>query len=71
MASMPAPGYDIHHIVEQTEQDGLPREVIDDPNNLTLVPRLKHQEINAWYQTRIRNSANFRHENIFQVEAGK
>ncbi|KQZ01671.1 hypothetical protein ASD45_13010 [Pseudolabrys sp. Root1462] len=53
-ASTPAPGYDIHHIVEQTqaEQDGFPREVIDDPNNLVRVPRLKHQEINAWYQTK-------------------
>lgn len=53
-ASTPAPGYDIHHIVEQTpaDQDGFPREVIDDPNNLVRVPRLKHQEINAWYQTK-------------------
>ena len=48
-ASTPAPGYDIHHIVEQTpaEQDGFPREVIDDPDNLVRVPRLKHQEINV------------------------
>jgi hypothetical protein len=53
-ASTPAPGYDIHHIVEQAqaEQDGFPREVIDDPNNLVRVPRLKHQEINGWYQTK-------------------
>lgn len=53
-ASTPAPGYDIHHIVEQTqaEQDGFPREAIDDPANLVRVPRLKHQEINAWYQTK-------------------
>ena len=34
------------------EQDGVPREVIDDPNNLARVPRLKHQEINGWYQTK-------------------
>jgi hypothetical protein len=49
-----APGYDIHHIVEQTaaERDGFPREIIDGPDNLVRVPRLKHQEINAWYQTK-------------------
>lgn len=50
--STPALGYDIHHIVEQTaaERDGFPREVVDHPDNLVRVPRLKHQEINAWYQ---------------------
>lgn len=55
-ASTQAPGYDIHHIVEQTpaEQDGFTREAIDDPANLVRVPRLKHQEINAWYQTKSR-----------------
>jgi hypothetical protein len=48
----PAPGYDIHHIVEQTsaEQDGFPRSQIDAPENLARVPRLRHWEINAWYQ---------------------
>ncbi|MBI1203996.1 MAG: DUF2384 domain-containing protein [Rhodopseudomonas sp.] len=51
-ASTPAAGYDIHHIVEQTsaERDGFPRDVIDSPDNLVRVPRLKHQEINGWYQ---------------------
>ncbi|HZL30411.1 MAG TPA: hypothetical protein VFC54_05050 [Pseudolabrys sp.] len=53
-ASTPAPGYDIHHIVEQTqaERDGFTREAIDSPDNLVQVPRLKHQEINGWYQTK-------------------
>lgn len=52
--SKPAPGYDIHHIVEQTqaEHEGYPRELIDSPDNLVRIPRLKHQEINAWYQTK-------------------
>jgi len=52
--SRSAPGYDIHHIVEQTqaEKDGFTRGVIDDPDNLVQIPRLKHQEINAWYQTK-------------------
>ncbi|MBI1203994.1 MAG: hypothetical protein GC182_15945 [Rhodopseudomonas sp.] len=51
-ASTPAAGYDIHHIVEQTpaERDGFSRDVIDGPDNLVRVPRLKHQEINGWYQ---------------------
>ena len=51
--STPEPGYDIHHIVEQTqaERDGFPRDVIDGPDNRVLIPRLKHQEINGWYQT--------------------
>jgi hypothetical protein len=49
----PTPGYDIHHIVEQTpaEQDGFPRSQIDGPENLVRIPRLKHWEINSWYQT--------------------
>ncbi len=53
-ASTRAPGYDIHHIVEQThaERDGFTRRIIDSPDNLVRVPRLKHQDINAWYQTK-------------------
>jgi hypothetical protein len=45
-------GYDIHHIVEQTqaEQDGFPRSLIDSPGNLVRIPTLKHWELNAWYQ---------------------
>jgi hypothetical protein len=52
--STPAAGYDIHHIVEQTaaERDGFTREVIDSPQNLVRIPTMKHQEINAWYQTK-------------------
>ncbi len=50
--STPAPGYDIHYIVEQTqaERDGFPREIIDSPDNLVRIPTMKHQEINGWYQ---------------------
>jgi len=52
LASEPAPGYQVHHIVEQTSalQDGYSRAEIDSPNNLARVPTLKHYEINAWYQ---------------------
>lgn len=48
----PRPGYDIHHIVEQTQarNDGFTQEQIDAPENRVLIPRMKHWEINAWYQ---------------------
>jgi hypothetical protein len=51
--STPAPGYDIHHIVEQSaaRADGFTREDIDSPDNLVRIPTMKHWEINAWYQT--------------------
>jgi hypothetical protein len=50
-------GYDIHHIVEQgpAENDGLPRSMIDAPENLVRIPRYKHWEINAWYGKRNKN----------------
>jgi hypothetical protein len=51
-ASTPAAGYDIHHIVEKSSarEDGFPREFIDSPDNMVRIPRMKHWEINAWYQ---------------------
>lgn len=53
-AEVARPGYDRHHIVEQSsaELDNYPRRMIDDPDNLVSIPRMKHWEINAWYQTR-------------------
>jgi hypothetical protein len=47
-------GTDRHHIVEQTsaEEDGFPRSLIDSPGNLVRIPRLKHQEITAWYNAK-------------------
>ena len=58
LANAPAPGYQIHHLVEQTSalQDGYTRSEIDSPNNLVRIPTLKHYEINSWYQT---PNANF------------
>jgi hypothetical protein len=47
-------GTDVHHIVERVS--GFTKEVIDSPDNLVRIPRLKHQEINGWYQT---PNANF------------
>lgn len=57
---LPKPGYQRHHIVEQTsaEQDGFSRRRIDASENLVAVPRLKHQEISAWY-SRINNDEPF------------
>jgi hypothetical protein len=48
------PGYDDHHIMEQTaaERWGLSRSEIDDPSNLVSIPRLKHYQITGWYATR-------------------
>jgi hypothetical protein len=45
-------GTDRHHIVEQAsaEEDGFPRSIIDSPENLVRIPRLKHYEITGWYQ---------------------
>lgn len=48
------PGYDTHHIVEQTwaEYFGFSRSQIDDPSNLVSIPRLKHYQITGWYGAR-------------------
>ena len=53
-ATVPRPGYDIHHIVEKTPayRDGFSREMIESPQNKVLVPRYKHWEITAWYATK-------------------
>jgi hypothetical protein len=50
----PKPGYDTHHIAEQTaaERFGFTRSEVNDPENLVQVPRLRHYEITGWYGTR-------------------
>jgi hypothetical protein len=53
--SNPAPGYDIHHIVERNQIDHFTNEAINGPDNLVRVPRVKHQEINGWYQEKNRD----------------
>jgi len=49
--STPAPGYDVHHIVEQTSalRDGFPSSRVNAPENLVRIPRLKHWMITGWY----------------------
>lgn len=60
-ALSPAPGYNIHHIVEQTSamQDGYPRSMIDDPDNLVRIPTLTHWQITTWFQTANPNYNDF------------
>ena len=48
----PEEGYDVHHIVEQTparDHKEIPDALIDGPDNLVRVPRLKHWEITGWF----------------------
>ena len=47
----PAEGYDVHRIVEQTPARDRkdPDDLIDGPENLVSIPRLKHWEITAWF----------------------
>lgn len=50
--STPTPGYDVHHIVEQTAalRDGFPSDIVNGSDNLVRIPRLKHWLVTAWYQ---------------------
>jgi hypothetical protein len=50
-AKQPRPGYDRHHIVEQTgaRLDRFPDSMIEAPENIVLVPRMRHWQINRWY----------------------
>jgi hypothetical protein len=52
-ANEPAPGYQIHHIVEQqaAAADGDSQEMINSPDNLVRIPTMKHREITGWYMT--------------------
>ncbi len=53
-ASIAKSGYDRHHIVEQSSaaEDGYPQRMIEAPENLVRIPRMKHWQINAWYQSK-------------------
>jgi hypothetical protein len=43
------PGYDEHHVVEQwSENDGIPRSLIDSPDNKVPIPKMKHWQMNGW-----------------------
>jgi len=49
-----APGYHVHHIVEQgpAAQEGYPWSMINAPENLVRIPEEKHREITAWFATK-------------------
>ena len=48
------PGYQDHHIREQTSaaRDGFSRDMIDGNDNVVKIPTLKHREITSWYGER-------------------
>lgn len=49
-----AEGYEIHHIVERASAyaDGYPASMVDGPENLVRIPKIKHWEITGWYMER-------------------
>jgi len=49
----PQPGYQIHHIVEQTpaRKEGYSDDQIESPQNLVRISTLKHWQISRWYST--------------------
>ena len=49
----PQPGYNIHHIVEQTpaRDNRFPEDMINGPDNLVRIPTLRHWQITTWFQT--------------------
>ncbi len=50
-------GYDIHHIVERASarNDNYSDSVINRADNLVLIPRYKHWQINSWFETPEKN----------------
>lgn len=50
----PAPGYEIHHIVEKRPawKDGIGREITEAPRNLVRIPVFQHELISIWYSTK-------------------
>ncbi|VVT10598.1 hypothetical protein RHIZ404_201030 [Rhizobium sp. EC-SD404] len=48
-------GYDRHHIVERSTArlSGFSEDMINDPNNIVLIPRMRHWLINRWYADRM------------------
>jgi hypothetical protein len=53
-AGEPKPGYEIHHIVEQTpaRQDGFTTERIQGWRNRVRIPTYRHGQITGWYATK-------------------
>jgi hypothetical protein len=53
LASIPARGYDVHHIVERAaaRRIGMTDAEINDASNLVRISTFKHWELNSWYET--------------------
>ena len=49
--SSPKPGYDVHHIVPRNQESVFGGDVINSSDNLVLISRMKHWEINKWYES--------------------
>ncbi|WP_404864114.1 hypothetical protein [Georhizobium sp. MAB10] len=49
-AKTPLAGYDRHHIVERSTArlSGFSEDMINDPDNIVLIPRMRHWLINRW-----------------------
>lgn len=47
-------GSQVHHIVEAAaaRAEGYPNSWIDAPDNLVLIPTMKHWEVTGWFMTR-------------------
>jgi hypothetical protein len=66
-------GYDVHHIVEQNPDNILKspvevdvekfgRNLIDSPSNLVWIPRLKHEMITAYYNSKVSDDGPLRRQ---------
>lgn len=46
------PGYDVHHVVWQTDgaKDGMTDDVLQSGDNLVSISTLRHWELNSWFQ---------------------
>ncbi|CAH1655044.1 conserved hypothetical protein [Hyphomicrobiales bacterium] len=62
------PGYDDHHIVEQSAgaREGFPRSDIDGMANIVSIPRYKHHEITGWYTKQNINYGNLSPRNYLR-----
>ena len=47
----PKAGYDIHHIVQRNQEGIFGSELINSVENQVRIPRMKHWDINQWYET--------------------
>lgn len=63
-------GYEQHHIVEQNDANRAKfgDAMIDDPDNIVWVPRLKHEQITAYYNRGIKDDGPSFRESISSLD---